>query len=419
MSSRSSATPPRSLQDRAVSAIISGDLDSFKSLNVGPLDVNRRLSQHRDLDYTPKYNPAERYPRPRGPTMPILAILCEQDSILDYILENTYPDLSVRVDGRTALHYAALLKTHRPLQLLIQYQDIQENINEPIEQPNVPSAFGNFTTALHVAVSNGRLANVFLLLSEFPAYKKLPRPKRLPKVTEEPPDQLPYQVANVDQRAASGSTPLFIATFVRDFRTVEVLLVAGADPTIENDEGQNAVKLAANNKAREQKRGKPGVATQIADLIQNPPNTDFETLREKYAQELTPAVFIEGLESDGEEQTPGTGEENITKKKKGGKKIEQLYRAIKDLSMRVAKIEQYGIGKPGGQEVIIETSLTCQACGDGIGGRVSDVPSGVVWVVFGKDKHSQRVRGINLDLITETRELQFEDFLTCCVVAFA
>jgi hypothetical protein len=65
--------------------------------------------------------------------MTILAILCKQDEILDYILENKRPDLSVRVDGYTALHLAALIKDCRPLKLLFQYQWIQENINFPIE----------------------------------------------------------------------------------------------------------------------------------------------------------------------------------------------------------------------------------------------------------------------------------------------
>jgi hypothetical protein len=319
MSSKSSphpSTPSQSLQDRAVSAIISGDLNSFKSLNVGPFDVNRRLFPDIDLDYKPKYNPTERYPRPRGPTMPILSILCEQDSILEYILENASPDLSIRVDGRTALHYASMVKSHRLLQLLIQYQYIQENINEPVEHENAPGGFGNFTTALHVAISNGRLANVFLLLSDFPPYKKFPTPKRFPKPPEESEDFVHYQVANIDQRAASGSAPLFIATFIKDLRAVEILLVAGADPTIKNGEGINAAILAANNKTREQERGKPGLATQIADLIESPPNTDLETLKEKYAPELTPEVVIEGLELDTEEQPAETEEGRIAQKKK-------------------------------------------------------------------------------------------------------
>jgi hypothetical protein len=214
-------------------AIINGDLAAFKKCCVGKNDINRRLLQYRDLEYKRKYNPNERYIRLRGPTMTMLAILCEQDEILQYILDTKCPDLSVRVDGYTALHLAAMIKDYRPLKLLIQYQWVQENINIPIELKGVPAQQGDFTTALHAAVSNHRLANIFLLISDFPAYKKMPEAKPThvsagkkskddtAPATEPPADDEPaqtYQPANVDQRSAAGSSPLYIAVFLKDRR---------------------------------------------------------------------------------------------------------------------------------------------------------------------------------------------------------
>jgi hypothetical protein len=80
-------------------AIIQGDLIAFKKCAVGRHDIDRRILEYRDLPYQRKYNPDERYVPLRGPTMTMLAILCEQDEILEYILENKCPDLSVRVEG--------------------------------------------------------------------------------------------------------------------------------------------------------------------------------------------------------------------------------------------------------------------------------------------------------------------------------
>jgi hypothetical protein len=74
----------KNFQEMTSDAIINGDLAAFKKCCVGKNDINRRLLQYRDLDYKRKYNPDERYIRLRGPTMTMLAILCEQEKILNY-----------------------------------------------------------------------------------------------------------------------------------------------------------------------------------------------------------------------------------------------------------------------------------------------------------------------------------------------
>jgi ankyrin repeat protein len=404
----------KNFQEITSEAIISGDLSAFKKCCVGRNDINRRLLQYRDLEYKRKYNTNERYIRLRGPTMTMLAVLCEQDEILQYILETKCPDLSVRVDGYTALHLAAMIKDYRPLKLLIQYQWVQENINIAIELKGVPAQQGDFTTALHAAVSNHRLANIFLLISDFPAYKKMPEAKpthvssakKSKDAAAEPPpsDDEPaqsYQPANVDQRSAAGSSPLYIAVFLKDPKAVAVLLAAGADVSLENTKGESPLKLAerlkqeaeAKERLRVEKapqntghRAKQDPIFEVYKLLHEPPDADVETLKHQFAPELVPQADRTDVDDDAAEEeeevhqdteeseakpAPDAGKKDTKKKKKKqakqtkitNNKLDQISDLLNKLTQRMDRLETIAIVVRPGVGVSGGVITVCSKCG--------------------------------------------------------
>ena len=246
---KSKTSPPKNFQEEVAEAIIKGDLAAFKKCCVGKNDINRRLLPHKELKPVPKYNKDQRYINIKGPTMLMLAILCEQDEIVEYILDNKNPNVAIKVEGYNCLHLAAMVKDPRCLKLLLQHAWIQENIDEPIELLGTNAQENEKTTALHVAVSNRRYANAILLLDTFPkprwSQKKDKKPKdkeAAPEGTEQPAEKKDdveeeeethenNDIASINQKSASGSTPLYIAMFLHDYKMVKILLSFDADPS--------------------------------------------------------------------------------------------------------------------------------------------------------------------------------------------
>lgn len=64
------------------------------------------------------------------------AILCEQEEIVEYILECKSPNVKMYVEGYNCLHLAAMIKDHRCLKLLLQHEWIQENIDITLDLPD-------------------------------------------------------------------------------------------------------------------------------------------------------------------------------------------------------------------------------------------------------------------------------------------
>lgn len=352
----------KTFQEIVSDAIIVGDLPAFKKCQVGISDIDRRLLPYRELPYKRKYNPSERYSLVRGPTMTMLAILCEQDDILAHILENKSPDLSVRVDGYTALHLAALIKDHRPLKLLVQYEWIQENINIPIELEGLTPQKGDFTTALHAAVSNRRVANVFLLISEFPPCKR-----RSDGNTEVPST---YQTANVDQRSAAGSSPLYIATYLKDPQLVQILLAAGADTSLTTAKGETPLGLAKRLKSAAEARthngkGKIDPISEVYRLLHTPSDEDLDALRHKFAPELIPVMQITaGEEEEDEAPEPKTRKKRARREsKETTRKLEQILDLLTKLTQRVERLEAVRLANP--ITVAAAEAPVCSKCGTG------------------------------------------------------
>lgn len=248
-------TPPKNFQEEVADAIVSGNLAAFKKCCVGKNDINRRLLPHKELKAKPAHNPEERYINIRGPTMLMYAILCEREEIVEYILDNKSPDVGKEVEGYNCVHLAAMIKDPRCLKLLLQHEWIQENIDITLDLPDTHNEGCDGTTALHLAVSNRRYANVFLLLKKMPKARQAQ--KRDKQRTEELEDYIfKYKsLANVNKKSASGSTPLHIAVSLCDYKMVRILISSDSDIYIQNANGRTPLYLAfeyqqANNDKR-------------------------------------------------------------------------------------------------------------------------------------------------------------------------
>jgi hypothetical protein len=257
----------------------------------------------------------------------MLSILCEQDELLDYIVTNLSPDLSVRIEGYTALHLAAMIRDHRPLQRLLQLSWAQENVDLPIEMPGTQPSPGDFTTALHAAVSNRRLYNVFLLLADFPGLAS----------------------ANVDQRSAAGSTPVYIAAFLGDAELVEVLLAAGADATVVCASGLTALEVA-------QRRHHENVCR----VLESPPNRSVEMLKTILAPELVPPV----------ERAAAPAVMAVQVQPAGDAALGRIIDMLGELGNRMARLEEGGcraaVSLGGGRvtpSVASRETVVCSRCG--------------------------------------------------------
>ena len=379
--------PPRkNFQELICDAIIAGDLEAFKHCCPSKNDVNRRLLVGRKLNPVPKYHPSERYPNIRGPTMVMLAILCEQDEILQYILDTKQPDLSVRVEGQTALHIAAMTKDWRCLSILLKYPYIQENIDQPVEIPGITATPGDKTTALHIAVNNRRLANVFLLVSDLPPLARSADDK---EGNEEAQDAATYSPANVLIRTDFGSPPLYLAVFNKDPKIVRVLLAAGADATQKHAKGKTVLELAkelkemkdrekaASGAAPKRKRSKDP-EDEILDLLEGQKTFTLDALKGELCPELVPEG--DGIEAPWDEEEDEDEEEEVDddatpvkkpevkvradkKRKKKGPGLSQIYDLLQMMSRRLEALEatQFANVAPfvGESRTRIKSCCTC------------------------------------------------------------
>ena len=423
---------PKNFQEEVADAIVKGDLAAFKKCCVGKNDINRRLLPHKELKPVPQYNPLQRYINIKGPTMLMFAILCEQDKIVEYILDAKNPDVSIKVEGYNCLHLAAMVKDPKCLQFLLQHEWIQENIDEPIDLLGTNAKENERTTALHVAVSNRRYANAILLLSPLPkprwSSKKDKKPKEQEGATdssaekpaegketteeEEDVQEEERNPASINQKSASGSTPLYIAVFLHDFKMVRILLSQEADPSIECAKGKTPLQLAleiqaANNEkkakiqAQQTNQKKKGKAEndeidQIVTALQNAETEEKPDTLEVLKKELAPELIekkehSESSSSDEEDQEneveePEEGESHPTEssheKEKGKEKekkkskassasqerlLGQIFDQLKQLNARVALIENERRNQVPGQVHQIDANISrdnvCTNCG--------------------------------------------------------
>jgi ankyrin repeat protein len=345
--------PKHPYQDDYINAVIKGDLKGFKDLRVPTRDISRQLFLPDSVRPKLKYTKRGRPVLIRRPTLLQFAVICEQDDIVRYILDYKSPDLSAKAgDGRNVLHVAAAVKDYRPLKILLEYQWVQEHIDEPLSLPGQPPRDGLFNTALHIAVTNQNLRHVFLLISDLPPLHVVPRAAKAAKPDAESEEVAPverYNPANFDQRSASGHVPLHIAVQQKNLPIVRVLLGAGADPSVQNDDGQTplglgkAIKqkyeadLEARRKALET-AGKPYTPPdqkyeidEIVKIIENQPNESLEELRQTLAPDLVPKVEIQGI--------TGGEDDDDRRRLEGGAKLDQLLTFVRRLDQRLTSLE--------------------------------------------------------------------------------
>ena len=178
----------------------------------------------------PKKNPNQEYPCPTGPTPLMLAVLCEQDEIVRYILEEKKPDLSVRAGSYTAFHLSIMTKDHACFDLLLRTEYYQANIDMEITLDGIPHEEGWKTTALHSSITQKNYYCAYYLLhNPLPPIEFFSHSESNEEGEGEKSESAEkhIQVANINQISCSGSTPLRIAVFIHDVRMVCLLYKIG------------------------------------------------------------------------------------------------------------------------------------------------------------------------------------------------
>jgi hypothetical protein len=367
--------PKHPYQDQYIDAIITGNLKAFKELRVPVRDISRQLFLPATVNPRPRYHPRGHPVVVRRPTLLQFAVICEQDEIVRYILDYKEPDLSAKSgDGRNVLHIAAAVKDYRPLQILLEYEWIQEHIDERLDLPGQERRDGCFNTALHIAVTNQNVRHVLLLIQSLPPLHVSPRAAKSLD-PDEVADRPPHNPVNYDQRSAAGSLPLHIAVHQQNLAIVRILLAAGADPSLTNDEGQQPLDFAralkavrdeelAKRRKRLEDAGKPYTPPEaksdideIVKCLEAPPDDAIEQLQQEFAPELTPKVAVAPTGDAGDDEDPAEG--------KGGRasaKLEELSRLMRDFDRRLRAIESGRVAPRIDTAAAIVTGSECSVC---------------------------------------------------------
>ena len=314
-------------EKKIISIIQNGDIEELEKICLRHSDANRPFSIIQDVKII---TPSKKCPFRiiHSPTILVLSILSEQPKILQYILDKLKPDLNYRVNGWTPLHYACCTGSYECLQILLQYEFIQENIDQPVIDLNSTNSDPSYaTTALHIAVSNHRHAQAILLTSELPDILYGPTGDKL-----ESPKQSEYQSTNLDQLSSHGSSALHIAAKINDSDMIKILIFAGADTNIMDSHDRTPLDLVKDlgNNA-------------IASLFEQP-NTDYdeETMREKYIKPCLPQQIVDSsnhtnINSDEQnDYVPKSEFIMLTEK------VEYLVGMIQQLNTRIQLLESNG-----------------------------------------------------------------------------
>ncbi|KAH0792174.1 ankyrin repeat and SOCS box protein 3 isoform X2 [Histomonas meleagridis] len=299
MSHHVQRTVSRTLQDDIIEKITNGDLEGFKALYLEQSEINRSLKPYSEIQIKTKYSKFSPPIHLHGPTPLFLAILCEQDEIVDYILKEKSPDLSHTTEGFNIIHIAALSKDYHCLRVLLKYKWVLEHINDKVELENIPTKPEFKTTALHIAVTNHNYANAFLLLRCFDFFSS--------SNTNSVDDSQKVYNIEIDQRSMSGSTPLYIAVYLHDIKMVKILLNAGADATIQCDrENRSPLQLSEQLLQKQIPRNpkeKPNTLQKIHEALKKFTGGEAELDLKYYILKYSPELSKEfGYDFDEEEE---------------------------------------------------------------------------------------------------------------------
>jgi hypothetical protein len=339
---RSSMSNSSSFEQRVIDAIQTGSLPNLKRCCIGRNDINRPISVSKDIPVSCK-SPTRPFPTIRAPTPLIYSILCEQPDLFSYMLTSKTPDLSIRVNGWTPLHYAAITESHKCLEILLKYKYIQENIDLPVEDSGVPNASGRGATALHIAASNRRHAAVLLLTQTLPPIEF---DGHGVKIEIRSPNDPIYEPANALGVTAHGNMPIHIAARLGDWDLCQIILHATEDPTVRNTAGKTPAEIA-----REYRYDR------LASQLEGNDVEPIENLRLRYLAdeerkiEKGKAVEVEELDAEW-----ATVEEVRTLRRV----ILELTHAVKELTVRVDALDA---AQPPALRLVEVDVIHCKGCG--------------------------------------------------------
>ena len=368
----------REYEEKVINSIKSGDLSQVKKCCIGKNDVNRPISYCKDIRVVSKYGGCP-FPTIQSPTPLIYAILCEQDEILEYLLETKQPDLSKRVNGWAPIHFAACLSSSDCLRVLLRYEYIQENIDIPVET-HLISQPGNITTALHIATTNRRHENVILLTQDLPTIVYDGTGKKIEGI-----EVIPHQPANPSQLTASGNAPLHIAARQNDWDMCQIILNASDDSTIKNQEGKTAEDIAIQfgfnelaQKLRDNQiesieslksryiKQKPSNETKATSHNPNNNNRNNNSIRNNINNNSNTDNF--NNENNNNFDGIGNSSEIMTKLNDLTKMVENLTKIVQQLGTRVSALENKNEVQESDEEEEWDSKQnilvqTCRRCG--------------------------------------------------------
>lgn len=302
-------------EENLIKVIQNGDIEGFKSTGICNSDINRPLSISKNIKIISKSKKCP-FKTIESPTIVVLTILCEQDLLLNFILNNYKPDLSIRVNGWLPLHFACCTGSYKCLQTLLQYEYIQENIESEVDVQNVFSKDpSRRTTALHIAVSNRCHAQAIMLCSELPQIIYGGDGKKL-----ETPKKSQYQQANVNQLSAHGNSPLHIASKINDVDMVKILCAYEAETSIQNNQGKTPFDIAKSTGRAE-----------ICKIIEEQDVSEDE-LRSKYIHEEN-----EAEKKEEEEKVEYASKEEIVELTD---RVSTLIALVRQLNSRLQTLEE-------------------------------------------------------------------------------
>ena len=225
--------------DDLINSILTGNIEEFKKLSITNAFINSNLKPYTTFTPRPKYNPGHVPKCPTGPTPLMLAVLCEQDEIVKYIIDNLNPDLSILADGLNAFHLSVFTKDTKCFHILLNTEYYKNHLNDAIQQTGAIyyGKEGYATTILHAAVSNRNYHVVDNLLSE----------------TE----------INVNAVSYNGSTALRIAAFNKDKTMIAIFM------HLNNDVDIYLSKDKTSDKTNMNKTSALGTSQDQSDTLEN------------------------------------------------------------------------------------------------------------------------------------------------------
>ena len=329
-----------SFQEQIIETIKNGDLQQFKKLFITKTEINRKLLPYQILNSFPKTNKNESYTCPKGPTPLMYSIICEQDEIVDFILKNKNPDLTISSEGYSPLHLAAMVKDSHMIEALLEYKYFQDNVDNGVDFDTLSTDLG-FTSALHIAVSNHRYMNVYRLLSPF----------KRPIDAGEAEIRPQFLSANVNLESASGSTALHIALFLRDVDMIKLLLSFNASRLVENADGKTVIDLINED---EDDPFPPEIKSIIQDAHFIDSYSPIKVMHEIYPD--NPEFYIETDNSQNKE--PEITNNQIYSM------LTQIMEKLDNLENRVSKLEEKDEKMKEETYSVCTNHYRCKNCGN-------------------------------------------------------